>query len=135
MVGNDFRVETASLASLASELEFLVGDQWRFDVEDFLPARCEVTDEEVWDAVSVFRDRWELGMNALSEDLAQVSERVSAVAGRYIEFDQTATDAGRRALEAVHAAAFLCPAPGGRAMDTDAGSVGFGPGNASPTGE
>lgn len=111
MVGHDFRVETSSLASLASELDTLVGDQWRFDVEDFLPTRFEVTDEDVWWAVSVFRDRWELGMNALTEDLAQVSERLSAVAGRYIEFDQTATEAGQRAREAVHAAALRCPAP------------------------
>ena len=74
-------------------------------------------------------------MNALSEDLAQVSERISAVAGRYIEFDEAAGLAGQRALEVVHAATLHCLASGGQAMDSDARLfVRSGPDSASPLG-
>nr|WP_260174025.1 hypothetical protein [Nocardioides albus] len=71
------------------------------DVEDFVPTSDMLGSDEVWSAVEEFKDRWEEGLNNLSEDVSNMAGTLGKVAGNYAELDSEGADLMKGALAAV----------------------------------
>lgn len=88
----DFSVDAAGLNQLVEEISAVEQMVWDHDVEDFLPSG-EVGHAGVAEGIGEFSARWELGINAMSEDLTQIGGRLSGALAAYGEYNQIAEDA------------------------------------------
>ncbi|MFI5622193.1 hypothetical protein ACIA03_01880 [Nocardioides sp. NPDC051685] len=70
------------------------------DVEDFVPTSDMLGSDEVWSAVEEFKDRWEEGLNNLSEDVTNMAGTLGKVAANYAELDSSGADLMKTALAA-----------------------------------
>ena len=107
MVTRDFHVDAGGLSQLVEKISAVEQMVWDHDVEDFLPSG-EVRHAGVAEGVQEFSERWELGINAMAEDLAQIAGRLSGALEAYGEYNQLAEEAMNE-LQGIMAS--LSPAP------------------------
>ncbi|MGH8869770.1 MAG: hypothetical protein ACRDYU_17475 [Actinomycetes bacterium] len=88
MPSYDFEVDLQSVAEAAKGMADTIQLFKDQDVEDLVPTEDDVGHEAVWGAVSEFKDRWELGMNNLVEDVEEMAGRLGKIAMNYAEFDE-----------------------------------------------
>jgi hypothetical protein len=100
-VAYEFGVDFESLMTAASGLNDTIEALKKKDVEDFVPTSDMLGSEEVWSAVEEFKDRWEEGLNTLSEDVSSMAGTLGSVAGNYAELDSDGADLMKGALVAV----------------------------------
>ncbi|WP_034285304.1 hypothetical protein [Schaalia suimastitidis] len=96
-MSHDFEIDVQVLVTAATATADAVQQKRDFDVDDYVPKRADVANDIVWDALDVFQDRWERGLNDMTDDLSEVSGRLGKVAAHYVEFDAFA----RQTFEAV----------------------------------
>jgi hypothetical protein len=100
-VAYEFGVDFESLMTAASGLNDTIEALKKKDVEDFVPTSAMLGSEEVWSAVEEFKDRWEEGLNNLSEDVSNMAGTLGQVAGNYATLDSDGADLMKGALAAV----------------------------------
>lgn len=88
----DFSVDAEGMSQLLEKISAIEQMVWEHDVEDFLPSG-EVGHSDVADSINEFSARWELGINAMAEDLSQIRGRVGGALEAYSEYNQLAEDA------------------------------------------
>lgn len=97
MPSYDFSVDLESLVGAAKGVVDTVQLFKDKDVEDLVPAEGDLGSDVVWAAVEEFKNRWELGMNNLKEDMEEAGGRLAKIASNYAKFDQE----GNAKLESV----------------------------------
>lgn len=96
----EFGVDFESLITAASGLNDTIEALKKKDVEDFVPTSDMLGSEEVWSAVEEFKDRWEQGLNNLTEDVTNMAGTLGTVAGNYVELDNEGADLMKGAIAA-----------------------------------
>ncbi len=102
---SDFEVDLEALVQAAQSTAEVVQLKKDNDVEDYVPTSDQLRNDIVWDAVDEFQDRWEQGINHMTEDLEEVSGRLGQVATSYFDYDDDALTAMTAVREAVDAIA------------------------------
>ena len=49
-----------------------------------------MANDDLWEAVDEFQDRWERTINAMTKDVEEISGRLSKVASNYIDYNTAA---------------------------------------------
>lgn len=88
MPSYDFEVDLESLVAAAQGMVDTVQLFKDKDVEDLVPSEGDLGSDVVWGAVEEFKNRWELGMNNLKEDMEEAGGRLAKIASNYARFDQ-----------------------------------------------
>lgn len=94
MPSYDFEVDIKSLilaAQTAAKLVKLAEDK---DVDDYLPGKEDLANPIVWDAVDEFQERWERGINDMTDDIESVAGALGEVAMSYMEYDEESDGEG-----------------------------------------
>ncbi|GAB78170.1 hypothetical protein SAMN05421595_0691 [Austwickia chelonae] len=88
MPSYDFEVDLPTLTAAANAVEKAVQGKKDNDVVDYVPMKDDLRHEVVWAAVSEFMNRWEIGTNAMVDDVEEISSRLSRVAAKYADFEE-----------------------------------------------
>jgi hypothetical protein len=88
----DFEVDLESLVAAAQGMVDTVQLFKDKDVEDLVPSEGDLGSDVVWGAVEEFKNRWELGMNNLKDDMEEAGGRLAKIASNYARFDQEGHD-------------------------------------------
>ncbi len=88
MPSYDFEVDLESLVAAAQGMVDTVQLFKDKDVEDLVPSEGDLGSDVVWGAVEEFKNRWELGMNNLKDDMEEAGGRLAKIASNYARFDQ-----------------------------------------------
>lgn len=97
MPSYDFEVDLEALINAAKGCADTIQLFKDKDAEDFIPSEDACGDDAVWDAVDEFQERWDDGMNNLTEDVQEIAGRLGKIATTYAEFDAN----GSKALKAL----------------------------------
>jgi hypothetical protein len=87
MSGHDFEVDLEALLKAAQGASETIKALKDGDVSDLTPTRDSVGDDDLAEAICEFNDRWEISLNAMTEDIGEVAGRLSQVAKTYADFD------------------------------------------------
>jgi hypothetical protein len=105
MPSYDYEADLQALADAAQGTADLIQAFKDKDVEDFVPSEGDLGNDDVWDAVDEFKNRWEEGVNNFVKDLEEMSGRLGKITMNYAETDQTGYDgfaARKSAVSDVH---------------------------------
>ncbi|MDO5093440.1 MAG: hypothetical protein Q4D79_08465 [Propionibacteriaceae bacterium] len=108
MPSYDFEVDLESLINGAQKAAEVVQLKKDKDVEDYVPTEDALANDEVWEAVDEFQDRWERTINSMTDDIEEVAGRLSKVAANYAEYN---TDAEEEMTAVMTAAEALAKTP------------------------
>ena len=100
MTSYDFEVDLESLINASTKASEAVKQKKEEDVEDVVPTESDVGSDTVWKAVDDFQDRWERGINDMTEDIEEVAGRLGQVAANYVDFDTKAKERMQKFAEA-----------------------------------
>ena len=92
MPSYDFEVDIESLINGSKTATDIVKQKKDHDIEDYVPKEDDVANDVVWDAIDEFQDRWERGINDMTDDIEEVAGRLGKVAMNYAEFDNKAKE-------------------------------------------
>lgn len=84
---HDFEVDMEALFTAATQCAEAVQAKVDYDVEDYLPSEDSVANDEVWQAIDEFQERWEQGVNNLVDDIEEVAGRLMGVLISYADFN------------------------------------------------
>ncbi|WP_240322806.1 hypothetical protein [Austwickia chelonae] len=76
-----------ALVGAAEAVGQAVDSQRNNDVVDLVPMDSDVCHPVVWEALSEFMNRWEISIVSMTDDVAEISGRLSKVAATYAQFD------------------------------------------------
>ena len=100
MPSYDFEVDLESLINASTKASEAVKQKKDQDMEDIVPTESDVGSDTVWKAVDDFQDRWERGINDMTEDIEEVAGRLGQVAANYVDFDNKAKERMQKFAEA-----------------------------------
>ena len=100
MPSYDFEVDLESLINASTKANEAVKQKKDQDIEDIVPTESDVGSDTVWKAVDDFQDRWERGINDMTEDIEEVAGRLGQVATNYVDFDNKAKERMQKFVEA-----------------------------------
>ena len=92
MTSYDFEVDLESLINASTKSSEAVKQKKEQDVEDDVPTESDVGSDTVWKALDDFQDRWERGINDMTDDIEEVAGRLGQVATNYVDFDNKAKE-------------------------------------------
>ena len=92
MPSYDFEVDLESLVNAAQKTAEVIQLKKDNDVEDYVPTLKAVSNDDLWEAIDEFQDRWERTINAMTKDFKEISARLSKVASNYIEYNTAAEE-------------------------------------------
>ena len=90
MTSYDFEVDIESLMKGAKAATDVVKQKKDHDIEDYVPAEDDVANDTEWEAIDTFQDRWDRGIDDMTDDIEEVAGRLAKVATNYAEFDEHA---------------------------------------------
>ncbi|MBW3084968.1 hypothetical protein KEM60_01159 [Austwickia sp. TVS 96-490-7B] len=88
MPSYDFEVDLPALTKAAESVGVAVETSTKTFVADFMPTEAALGHAVVWGAVCEFMDRWQLGTEAMTADVEEISSRLTKVAGKYVQFEE-----------------------------------------------
>ena len=93
MADYDFEVDLEALVKAAQTTAEVVQLKKDNDVCDYVPTQDALANDTVWQAVDEFQERWERGINDMTEDISEVAGRLGKVAMTYLDYDEQAAQA------------------------------------------
>lgn len=110
-MNRDFTVDAEGMSRLLEKISEAETMVWDHDVEDFLPSG-EVGHAGVTEGIREFSARWELGINSMVADLAEIAGRLNGALQAYAEYNQASEEAMtelRTAMESLQASPGISP--------------------------
>ena len=100
MPSYDVEVDIESLINGSKAATDIVKQKKDHDIKDYVPKENDVANDAVWDAIDEFQDRWERGINDMTDDIEEVAGRLGKVAMNYAEFDNKAKERMQKFVDA-----------------------------------